>query len=231
VSLLRPRHPVYFLVALIAASLLWYAATGERRASISVRSTKANLTLVNMPRDLLLASGVPDTVALRLRGPLSVTPGPNTTLEVFIDLSEARSGLHSYPIDISTIRLPAEVEVVAVEPPEIEIDLERLQLRTLLVEPQIDGQPGPGFRVERIVVNPTSVTVQGPESQLSLIDHVPTTPISIDGATSRIVARVEPRFQEPSVRVLTVSPITVRVEIVPEPPPSPAAGAGESEEQ
>ncbi len=219
---LRPRHPIYFLVALIAASLLWYAATGKRRASISVRSTKANLTLVNMPRDLLLASGVPDTVSLRLRGPLSVTPGPSTTLEVFVDLSDARSGLHSFIVDFSSIRLPPEVEVVAVEPPEIEIELERLLLRTLLVEPQIEGQPAPGFLIARIVANPTRLTVQGPESQLSSIDHVPTTPISIEGATNRVVARVEPRFQDPSLRVLTVSPLTVRVEITPEPTPSPA---------
>jgi YbbR domain-containing protein len=218
---LRPQHPLYFLVALIAASLLWYAATGKRRANISVRSTKANLTLVNMPRDLLLTSGVPDTVSLRLRGPLSVTPGPSTTLEVFVDLSDARAGLNSYGVDFSSIRLPPEVEVVAVEPAEIEIELERLQLRTLLVEPQIEGQPAPGFRVARIVANPTRLTVQGPESQLSSIDHVPTTPISIEGATNRIVARVEPVFQDRSLRVLTVSPLTVRVEIIPDPTPSP----------
>lgn len=213
----RPQHPVYFLVALIAASLLWYAATGKRRANISVRSTKANLTLVNMPRDLLLASGVPDTVSVRLRGPLSVTPGPGSTLEVFVDLSEAEPGVRAYQVDHSTIRLPADVEVVAVEPPEIEIELERLQLRTLLVEPQIDGEPALGFRVERIVVNPPRLTIQGPESQLGSIDRVPTSAVSIEGATNRIVARVEPRFQDPSVRVLTVSPITVRVEIIPEP--------------
>ena len=68
---LRPRYPVQFLLAVVAASVLWYLLAGQRTENISVRGVRATLTLVNLPRELVLTSTVPDTVALQLRGPLS----------------------------------------------------------------------------------------------------------------------------------------------------------------
>ena len=61
--MLRPRYPVQFLVAILAAFLLWYALAAERSENISVRGVKAHLTLVNIPRDLVLTSSVPDTIS------------------------------------------------------------------------------------------------------------------------------------------------------------------------
>ncbi len=215
--ILRPRHPAYFLIALITASLLWYAATGKRRATISVRSTKANLTLVNMPSGLLLTSSVPDTVTLQLRGPLSPTGTSAGIPEVFLDLTEATPGHAAFPIDVSGVRLPPEVEVIAVEPTEIEIDLERVLLRSLALSPSITGNPAPGFIVSLVQVDPARVTVQGPESRLSSLETVTTSSISVQGATGSIETVVTPRLTDPLLRILTGSPVTVRVTIVPQP--------------
>ena len=218
---LRPRYPLYFLVALVAATLMWYGMSGTRRASISVRSTKANLTLVNVPRDLMLISGVPDTVALHLRGPFSGAPGANGDLEVLLDLADAVPGRNLYPIDVSTVQVPPDVEVLGVEPSEIEIEIERLQLLTVVVEPTLQGQPAPGFVIGRVLPNPARLTLQGPESRLDAVTRIETAPISVEGATSTIDAEVEPRLPGPSLRFLTTSPISVQVEILPQPTPTP----------
>ncbi len=217
--MLRPRHPAYLLVALIAASLLWYVATSKRRASISVRSTKANLTLVNMPSGLLLTSSVRDTVTLQLRGPLTLNPAASGSLEIFLDLTEAVAGRSIYPIDVSGVRLPPEVEVIAVEPTEIEIGLERVLLRSLALSPVVEGSPAPGFMVNFIHVEPTRITVQGPESHLSTLENVTTTSISVEGATGSVEAVVTPLLSDPLLRSLTGSPVTVRVNIGPQPLP------------
>lgn len=217
--MLRPRHPAYFLVALIAAFLLWYAATGERRATISVRSTKANLTLVNMPSDLLLTSSVPDTVTLQLRGPLTLNPAAGGNPEVFLDLAEAVPGRSTYPIDLSGVRLPPEIEVIAVEPTEIEIELERVLLRSLALSPTVEGKPAPGFIVNLVQVDPARITVQGPESRLSALENVTTSSISVEGVTGGVEAVVTPLLTDPLLRVLTGSPVTVRVSIGPQPKP------------
>ena len=218
---LRPNHPGYFFIALIAATLMWYGMSGTRRASISVRSTKASLTLVNVPRDLMLISGVPDTVALHLRGPFSGAPGANGNLEVLLDLANAVPGTNSYPIDVSTVQVPPDVEVLGVEPSEIEIDIERLQLRTVTVTPTIVGQPAPGFMVGRVVANPPRLTIQGPESRLGPVENIDTAPIPIEGANTNIEASVEPRLPGPSLRVLTAAPVAVQIEILPQPTPTP----------
>lgn len=218
---LRPQYPVYFLFALVAASLMWYGMSGTSRADISVRSVKANLTLVNVPRDLMLISGVPDTVALHLRGPFSGTPGGNGDLEVLLDLAEAEPGRNLYPIDVSTAQVPPDIEVLGVEPSEIEIEIERLQLLTVDVEPTIQGEPAPGFMVARILPNPRRLTIQGPESRLAEVTTIGTAPIPIEGATSSIDTEVDPRIPGPSLRFLTTSPVSVQIEIQPQPTPTP----------
>ena len=217
--MLRPRHPAYLLVALIAASLMWYAATGKRRATISVRSTKANLTLVNMPSDLLLTSSVPDTITLQLRGPLTPNSATVRIPEVFLDLAESIPGRSIYPIDVSGVRLPLDVEVIAVEPTEIEIELERVLLRSLALNPTVEGMPAPGFIVNLVQVDPARITVQGPESRLSTLENVTTSALSVEGATGSIDAVVTPLLTDPLLRVLTASPITIRVNIGPQPQP------------
>ncbi len=217
--MLKPRYPAYLLVALIAAFLLWYAATGKRRATISVRSTKANLTLVNMPPGLLLTSSVPDTITLQLRGPLTLNPATGGSLEIFLDLAEAVAGRSIYPIDVSGVRLPPEIEVIAVEPTEIEIELERVLLRSLALSPTVEGSPAPGFVINFIQVEPARITVQGPESRLSTLDNVTTSSISVEGATGSVEAVVTPLLTDPLLRGLTGSPVTVRVSIGPQPQP------------
>jgi YbbR domain-containing protein len=213
---LKPRYPMQFLVALIAAFLLWYALAAQRSENISVRRVQARLTLVNMNRDLVLMSNVPDTVSLQLRGPLTRALNSTTPPEVLLDLSDARPGLNSYPINASDIPLPAEVEVVSVDPPAITLEMERQQTRVVPVKPTISGTPAPGFVVGEVRVVPAQFTIQGPESLLMALDYVATGAISIDDATGPVEAMVEPLLPDPLLRAIGLGPIQVVVEIGPE---------------
>jgi len=218
---LRPRYPLLFLVALLGACLLWYAWTGQRGQEISVRGVRAQLTLVNIPRDLVLMSSVPDTVSVQLRGPLSRAIDPRSTLEVLLDLSNARPGPNTFPINGSDIPLPPEVEVVSVEPASMTLELERRLTRFVPLRPTIEGVPAPGFVIGQIVIVPTQITVQGPESRVSELEHVETTAVSVEGASGPVEAAVQPHLMDPLVRSLMVAPAQVMVSIVPEPTPTP----------
>ena len=219
----RPRHPMQFLVALIAASLLWYALAAQRNENISVRGVKARLTLVNIPNDLVLTSSVPDTVSLQLRGPLSRALSPP---EVLLDLADARPGLNSYPIHERDIEeLPDEVDVVSVDPSAITLELERQETRQLPVKPVIDGVPAIGFMVGEIRVIPSQYTVQGPESLLLALDSVATSAISIEGASGPLEAMAQPVLPDPLLRPLGPGTIQVLVDVIPEPLPDEAEAA------
>ena len=225
--ILRPRYPMQFLVALIAAFLLWYALAAQRSENISVRGVKARLTLVNIPRDLVLMSNVPDTISLQLRGPLTRALNSATPPEVLLDLSDARPGLNSYPINPSDIPLPADVEVVSVDPSAITLELERQETRQVPVHPAVTGFPAPGFVVREVRADPNTYTVQGPMSLLLALDHVETSPpISIEDAVGPVEAVVKPILPDPLLRVIGVASIQVVVDIAPENPPEGGADSG-----
>ena len=227
--MLRPQHPVHFMVALVAAILLWYGLAGQKNENISVRGVKAALTLVNMSRDLVLMSSVPDTISLQLRGPLSKSLDAAAGLEVYLDLADARPGTSSYTIDAAGIPLPDDVEVVSIEPAAIDLVLERLTSNNIALLPIVDGVPAPGFAIGEIRVSPVQVSVQGPESRVLELDLVETTPISVEGATGPVEATVMPRLPDPLLRSLTVVPLVVIVDVVPmdtTPTPTPEPERG-----
>jgi YbbR domain-containing protein len=169
-----------------------------------------------MKRDLVLMSSVPDTVSLQLRGPLTRALNSANPPEVFLDLSDARPGLNSYPINPSDIPLPADVEVVSVDPPAITLELERQETRIVPVRPSVSGAPAPGFVVGEVRVAPAQFTVQGPESLLMALEYVETGLISIEDAAGPVEAIVEPLLPDPLLRAIGLGPIQVVVEIVPE---------------
>ena len=212
---LKPRYPMQFLVAIVAASLLWYALAVKRNENTSVRGVRAFLTVVNVPIDLVITSSVPDTVSLQLRGLLS-SLDPTKPPEVFLDLSDARPGLNSYPINASDIPLPADVEVVSVDPQAINLELERQETRQVPVRPAVTGVPAPGFVVGEVRSYPTQFTIQGPESLLLALEYLETNEISIEDASGPVEAMVEPLLPDPQLRAIGVGPIQVVVEIVPE---------------
>lgn len=218
---LRPRYPLQFLVSVLAAFLLWYGLSAQHGRDISVRGVRAQLTLVNIPADLILVSGVPDSVAAQLRGPLSRTLDPRAPLEVLLDLSSAQPGVGSYAIDAANMPLPDEVEVVSIEPSTISLEFERRQTLIVTVRPVLEGQPAPGFELGAIRATPVQVPIQGPESHLVDLESVNTEPLSVEGATGPVNGMVRPVLQDPQLRLLSAVPIQVIVEVRPLPEPTP----------
>lgn len=224
--MLRPQHPLHFMIALVTAILLWYGLAGQRDQNISVRGVKAALTLVNMPRNLVLMSSVPDTISLQLRGPLTQSLDVASGLEVYLDLADARAGTSSYTIDATSIPLPEDVEVVSIDPASITLELEQLVTANVALQPVIEGVPAPGFVITEIRITPPQVNVQGPEGRVNQLDVVETSPVSVEGAAGPVEATVVPRFDDPLLRSLTVVPLVVSVTVVPmegTPTPTPKA--------
>jgi YbbR domain-containing protein len=219
---LRPRHPVLFLIAVVVAFVLWYGPARRSREEMSVRGVKVPLTLVNVPRDLVITSNVPESVSVQLQGPLSRTLDPTSPLEVLLNLSNARPGIFDFPINTSDMQLPPEVSVVSVDPPAVMVELERLRRTSLPVKPIVEGTPAPGYEVTEVRVAPARLTVQGPASLVGALEEIETTPVSIDGATGAVEAAVQPKLPHPLLRSLTAVPLLVVVEISPVPTPTPA---------
>ncbi|HWS73495.1 MAG TPA: hypothetical protein VN605_15395, partial [Thermoanaerobaculia bacterium] len=55
-------------LALFLAFLVWFIVSEPRRERVSERAFAAPLSLIGMPRDLVITTPVPDSVSVRLRG-------------------------------------------------------------------------------------------------------------------------------------------------------------------
>ncbi len=220
---LRPRYPMLFLLSLMVACLLWFGLARQRQGNVSVQVIRAPLKLVNLPRDLVVTSPVPDTVSVQLRGPRNAL---DRSLEVWLDMSDARSGTTAYTIGADALALPEEVELVSVDPASIDVTVERMVIRSVPVRPQVEGMPAAGFEVTQVRVTPQQVTVQGAESRMDDLDTLTTAPVSIEGASGPLEATAMPLIPDDrNVRILTLGPVTISVDVQPTvtPTPTPAA--------
>jgi len=216
---LRPRYPMLFLLSLVVACLLWFGLARQRQGNVSVQVIRAPLKLVNLPRDLVVTSSVPDTVSVQLRGPRNAL---DRSLEVWLDMSDARSGTTSYTIGADALALPEEVELVSVEPASIDVTVERMVIRSVPVRPQVEGTPAAGFEVTQVRVTPQQVTVQGAESRMDDLDTLITAPVSIEGASGPLEATAMPLIPDDrNVRILTLGPVTISVDVQPTVTPTP----------
>jgi len=207
---LSPRSPGTLVVSVVLACLLWYGTALERRERISERQVDASLTLVNVPSQLVVASDVPRTLTLRLRGPLRrLRELDPAQVGVVIDLRGAGEGEHEFSVETRDVLVPDGVQVIAISPSEVPLRLDQLVRRRVPVRPRVTGDPAEGYEVQSVSVEPVSAVVSGPRLQLEGLPAVMADPVDVSGAEG-VVDRVVPlRAPGPLARV--AEPLDVRV--------------------
>src|SRR5262249_20587525 len=89
--------------------------------------------------------------------------------------------------------------------------------RSVPVVPAVDGRPAPGYVVGAMAADPANVDVVGPETAVKRASEAVTEPVSVTGARERVRQVVTLGVLDPSLRLKTVRPATVSVQIVPAP--------------
>jgi YbbR domain-containing protein len=186
-------------LALALSILLWYSITGQRRQRVSERGYVIPLAVVNVPSSLVIASSIPDTVDVRLKGPFqAIRLADPSKMEAVMDLTGSLPGDHVYNLTTDDINAPEDLEVVSLNPSSIPVRLEPLARRDV---PIVARFVPPGARVTARV-DPPAATVTGPRSRIQKIRAIPTDPISLEGkpADFRVPAILS---VEPNVRVVS----------------------------
>jgi YbbR domain-containing protein len=209
------RHLGLKFLAIALATLLWLTVAGEQAVE---RGMRIPLEFRNKPADLEIVGDPPNAVDVRLSGSSTrlsrMDPGE---IVAIIDLGSARPGARLFHLRTASVRVPYGVEVSQIVPSTISLELEKSAKRTVNIVPDVDGDPAPGFVIGRVVPDPPTVEVVGPESRLARITGATTEPISVDGRTESLRDTVNVGVADASLRLAEAREVTVDVEIVPAP--------------
>lgn len=162
----------------------------------------------------MLVSDVPDKVRLTVRGSRSLVNSihPEELAPVQVDLRDA-SGSYYY-FDPDDFEIPAGVQIVQIAPASIPLSWAARVSEDLPVLPQLSGSPGPGLSAEIVSVEPSTVQVVGPETEVDALKQIKTDPIDVsDLPTGRHDRRV-PLEQAPDHTQVSRVAVRVTFEVV-----------------
>lgn len=204
------------LVALFLAIVLWFFVSAPRREPVSERAFAAPLSVVRMPRDLVITTQLPDSVSVRLRGRRSdLRLLSSQNLEVTLDVSWAQAGEATITLRPQAINVPPDVEVVSIDPNKLRFRVEQLRQRMVRIRPFLVGQVAEEFVAGQPTADPDQVLISGPSSQIRNTVEVATERIIMTGRTDTFTQSVAIISDSPLVRVIQPQATLVTVPVLP----------------
>ncbi|HEY7369620.1 MAG TPA: CdaR family protein [Thermoanaerobaculia bacterium] len=205
------------LLALGIALLIWFALAGGRRERISERGYTIPLAVVNVPRGMVVASALPVSLQVRLRGPFSALRALDPAkLEAVIDLRGASAGERTWRLGAEDVNVPPEVEVLSISPAELRVGLDTAAEKRVPIRPAIVGKPAPGYRVAGVSADPPTALLTGAESSLARLSAATTDAIPVDGHSATLVIPATALAEAPGVRVREGQVVVVTITIEPD---------------
>jgi hypothetical protein len=199
------------VLALAIAISLWFVASLQHDVE---KNISIDINYANLKQGLIIVNNPPQKLNIRVRGPRSQLSSISPKDMVFtIDLSNMSTGTSRYDVRTDQIIPPREVQVVAVSPSEIDLDVDRVARKEVRVEPEI-GSPDVGYEIVGTPsVTPETVNIKGPEKLLKKINSIGTDPVSLEGEKSRFTIEVPLRPPYGLVDIIGGKTVKVTVNI------------------
>jgi YbbR domain-containing protein len=203
------------LIAFLLAVIVWISAvvaSDPNEEHILARSVP--IEIIGQDPGLQIMSDVPRNVTLVLRAPSSVWTQLNndhTSVRAWVDLSTLGPGVHDIPVQVQIT--PRLVRLIRQDPETLSITLDPIISQVFPVNLIVQGEPPIGYQAQSPILDPSEVTVTGPESLVSLVDEARIR-VDISNATQTIITDETPLLLDAEGRIvggLTVSPESVTV--------------------
>ena len=199
------------IVSVILAALLWMAVANEASSEVGL---DVPLEYRNIPPQLEITGDMTNTVQVRLRGSSNLIKGITAKdISTTIDLSKMGIGERIAALSPVNVQSPFGTEVIRVNPSSVRFSLERTLVKTVPIVPTILGQPQDGYETGLIVVSPSSIQVEGPESRVDPLASIATIPVRVDRRQSNIEQTADLDVPDPQIRLQHPSPVNVRIEV------------------
>ncbi len=148
---------------------------------------------INLAADILHMSEIPNTVKVTYQGPLATLRSWNERVPMpyILDLREQGPGTVQVTLALEQIPSFAGLKPVQVMPSHLQLQLDRQVERRVPVSAHIVGEPAHGYIRDDAILNPETVIITGPSTEVNQIDTIFTKVIDIEGATIDLKPEVE----------------------------------------
>jgi YbbR domain-containing protein len=201
------------LISLVLATALWaqVARTPTSEIGLSV-----SVEYQNIPNQTEVFGEATDRVEVRLRGP---SPLLRTLSSQDVSLSIDMNGMvmgqeRILPLTPELVRAPFGVEVVRVIPARARLTVEPTARRLVRIVPTLNGVPA-GVEIEKTMLTPDAIEIEGPESHVRAVEAIPTT-VNVRGRRSTFREAAELDISDPLIRIPKPAAVSVEVRIRPQ---------------
>ena len=171
----------WIIISLLASFLLWTYIMSTEETTIEM--TFSNVKVVyqgaddlRAARGLIVTDADAETVSVRLKGTRRVLGNLSSAdLSAVIDvsgISQAREMQVSYSLQYPTNVDKSSITVLSKSPETISFSVVREANKTLEVKGVFTGSVKDGYTAEPIQVEPSSITLYGPQEELNAVDSI-----------------------------------------------------------
>jgi YbbR domain-containing protein len=197
------------LLSLVFAVGLWIAVAHDQAAEVAL---EVPIEFHNMPADMEISSENVSRVQIRLSGPARVVHRLQPS-DVYaeVDLRGLKPGERTLDLTDPQIHRPHGFDVVQIIPSEFHIAFDTRMIRQVEVHPRVIGTFAPGIGIKQILVDPSRVTVSGPQARVEAVDAAITDPIDVSGTSDRATFPRHAYVSDPLIQVVHAEPVRVTV--------------------
>jgi len=170
------------IFSVIAALALNYYVNSENH--IAVVGFSAPIRVSNIPEDKILVWPLSPRVDVTIKGP-SYLVSQVVTSNLMYDLTVPPQIGNTFRTGLvkSALSLPPSIEVVSIQPTEIDLSFDRKVVREIPVIVPRYGNTPDNIKVTKMEVVPTTVKVEGPEQEVKKLKAIETSPVDLRDAT------------------------------------------------
>ena len=198
------------LISLALAVGLWLAVARDPMSEIPV---DVPIEFHNIPENLEISSENLPQAQIRVRGPeRTIQRLHPSDVHVEIDLTHTGPGERTFDLTGHNIHAPYDLEVVQVIPGQLHLTFDTRLIRQVEVHPRVIGTFAGGYRIERIIAEPPTITISGPQKRVEAVEAAITDPIDVSGTMEHGTFVTHAYVPDPLVQV--VRPVPIRVTVV-----------------
>jgi YbbR domain-containing protein len=210
------RNLRYGLLAIVISLVLWAISHG---GSPVERGYDIPITFEALPDDVVITHQSDADINIRVLGSrVALRNLAPRDMEYVLNVSGAKPGQTVHEVDVTRIDVPRGTRIVSRSPSQIEVTFERRGRKKVRVKPDVVGEPAPGFKLERVEVDPPQVWLTGARSRVLRVGEALTETIDVSGLEASAERQVKLSLAD-RVWMEDAKPVTVRIAIEPVEPP------------